>query len=300
MSQVVVAGATGGIGQHLVPFLIEKGYKISTIVRNVGKSKSLFSMVENHIDWSNDELIHKILSDSNVIINLSGASIGARRWTKAYKEEIYKSRIETTHILVRKLNEINLPKTYINASAIGFYPNFGDKLIDETVGEGTSFLSSLCVRWEREALLLGNIHRVVISRFGVVLQPNDILMKRMLASYRFGFGVVVGSGSQWFSWIHIRDLLNALLFSIENPNVRGIFNFTSPNPVTFSEVIRNIGNILNRPFVLNIPEYLIKLIFGEQAQMILSSQRVIPKRLLELGFTFEFETIEKALRSIIS
>ncbi len=300
MLQVVVAGATGGIGQHLVPFLTERGYRVSTIVRNTEKSKRIFPMVENHINWSNNESIYKLLSDTDVIINLSGASIGAKRWTKSYKVEIYKSRIETTRILVEKLNEINFSKVYINASAIGFYPNLGDKLIDETTGEGESFLSSLCADWEKEALSLKSTHRLIISRFGVVLKPNDTLMKKMLASYKFGFGVVVGSGNQWFSWIHIRDLLNALHFSIVNPKVQGAFNFTSPNPVMFSEIIRNIGRILDRPFVLNIPEYLIKLIFGEQSQMILSSQRVIPKRLLELGFTFEFETIEKALESIIS
>lgn len=300
MLQVVIAGATGGIGQHLVPFLTGRGYRVSTIVRDTKKSKRIFPTIENHIHWSDNESIYKILSDSDVIINLSGASIGARRWTKAYKEEIYRSRIETTRLLVQKLNEIDISKTYINASAIGFYPTLGDKLIDETIGKGGSFLSSLCADWEKESLLLKNIHRLVIGRFGIVLKPSDILIKRMLASYKFGFGVVIGSGGQWFSWIHIRDLLNALLFSIENPKVQGIFNFTSPNPVVFSEIIQNIGKILNRPFVLNIPEYLIKLIFGEQSQMILSSQRVIPKRLLELGFTFEFENIEKALRSIIA
>jgi uncharacterized protein (TIGR01777 family) len=299
MSQVVVAGATGGIGQYLVPFLTERGYRISTIVRDTEKSKRIFPTVANHIDWSDGASIYDVLFDSDAIINLSGASIATRRWTKAYKEEIYRSRIETTRILVQKLNEINTPKTYINASAIGFYPTLGDKLIDETIGEGGSFISSLCVDWEKEALSLKNIHRLVIGRFGVVLKPNDTLMEKMLASYKFGFGVVMGSGTQWFSWIHIRDLLNALLFSVENPKVQGTFNFTSPNPIMFSEVIQNIGKILNRPFVLNIPEYLIKLIFGEQSQVILGSQRVIPKRLLELGFTFEFENIEEALEDII-
>lgn len=297
--QVVIAGATGGIGQHLVPFLIERGCDISTIVRNVEKSESTFPRVRNHIHWSDDDSIYNVLCDSNAIINLSGASIGAKRWTKAYREEIYKSRIETTRILVQKLNEINIPKTYINASAIGFYPDFEDKLIDETISKGESFLASLCADWEKEAFSLNNIHRLVIGRFGVVLKPDDVLMKKVLASYKFGFGVVMGSGNQWFSWIHIYDLLNALLFSIENPKVQGVFNFTSPNPIIFSEVIRNIGKILNRPFVLNIPKYLIKLILGKQSEVILSSQRVIPKRLLELGFTFEFETIEKALRNII-
>ncbi len=300
MPKVVVAGATGGIGTYLVPFLLEKGCVVSNIVRNIEKSKNLFPKVERHIRWSDNGAINSILSDYDVIINLSGASIGTQRWTQSYKEEICKSRVETTRALVEKLNEFVTPKTYISVSAIGFYPNFGDKIIDEATEAGDSFLAKVCVRWEEEALKLWSIHRIVIGRLGVVLKPNDIVLRRMLMSYKFGFGVVIGTGNQWFSWIHIEDLLKAFWFAIENSNVQGVFNFTAPSPVRFSEMIQNVGKILKRPFILNVPEYLVKLIFGERTQMMLSSQRVIPKRLLELDFRFEFETIDKALRNLLN
>lgn len=294
---IIVAGATGGIGSRFVKFLHSKGDKVYTITRNKEKTRELFPFALGNFSWQDDW--EKLLPEVDAILNLSGATIG-KRWNKVYKKEIYSSRIDTTREIVERLNNfIGKSVTFFSTSAIGFYPDSGDDLIDERMEAGYGFLSKVCQDWENEAKKLKSPHRLVIGRFGIVLKKDDLALQRILFSYKFGFGVVIGNGSQWFSWIHIQDLLNLLYESIINRNYEGIYNFVSPNPVKYRELIHTIGKILNKPFVMSIPEYLIKLAFGEQSDVLLASQRVIPKRLLELGFEFKFPTIELAMKEII-
>lgn len=294
---ILIAGASGGIGIKLAKFLHSIGHSVITLTRNKERTKKLLPFAKENLSWKNNWF--EILPEIDAIVNLSGATIG-KRWNKKYKNEIYLSRVETTREIVEKLNEINSKSiTFFSTSAIGYYPDCGDEIIDESHEPGQGFLSKVCVDWENEALKLKPPHKLVIGRFGVVLKSDDIALKRILLSYKFGFGVVIGNGLQWFSWIHIDDLLELIYKSIVDENFQGIFNFVSPNPVRFLEFIRAIGKILNKPFILALPDYIVKLAFGEQSEVLLASQRVIPKRLLELNYEFKYPEIENALKSII-
>ncbi|MCX7908025.1 MAG: TIGR01777 family oxidoreductase [Ignavibacteria bacterium] len=295
---ILIAGATGGIGKRLTNFLYQKGYIISTLGRNPDNAKEMFHFSRYNFSWEDNW--EEKLPEIDAIINLSGATIG-KRWSKKYKEEIYKSRIETTRRIVEKLNNFSEKKiNFFNTSAIGIYSDSNDNFLDENSEPGNGFLSKVCVDWETEALKVHSNHKLVIGRFGVVLKEDDIALKRILFSYKFGFGVVIGTGYQWFSWIHIDDLLNLIYKSITEETFSGVYNFVAPAPVRFRDFIQTIGKILNKPFILSIPDYLINLAFGEQSTILLSSQRVIPKRLMEINYEFKYPKIEEALRSIIS
>ncbi|MCX7879077.1 MAG: TIGR01777 family oxidoreductase [Ignavibacteria bacterium] len=297
MKKVLIAGASGGIGKHLSTYLSEKKYSIVTLSRNPNKVKLVIPFAEKHLSWE-DNLFNE-LDTIDSIINLSGASIG-KTWTKTYKNEILFSRILTTRRIVEYLNNYTQkPIKLINASAIGYYPSSEETEFDERSEPGNSFLSKVCIEWEEEVKKLNPPHSFVICRFGVVLRKGDLLLKRLLLPFRFGFGIVIGTGHQWFSWIHIDDLVRALEKAISDENFTGIYNFVSPSPTRYYELTNSIGKILNKPFKLSIPDYLIKILFGEQSSFILASQKVIPRRLIQENFTFIYDTIEKAMKNLI-
>ncbi len=293
----LIAGATGGIGIRLSKLLHNNGHVVFTISRNPAKTRELIDFAKDNFSWEDNW--SKILPEIDSIINLSGASIG-KRWSKRYKEEIYSSRIGTTRKIVETLNKFDSkPIKFFSTSAIGLYPSCHDDFIDENSQPGTSFLSKVCQDWENEAGKINSFHNLVIGRFGVVLKEDDIALKRILTSYKLGFGTVIGNGNQWFSWIHIEDLLDLIIKSVTNDNFNGVYNFVSPNPVKFRVFIQAIGKILGKPFILSIPDYLVKIMFGEQSEVLISSQRVIPKRLIEMNYNFKYPFIDKALENII-
>lgn len=296
--KVIIAGITGGIGKRLASYLHEKGNDIFSLSRDKESALLSIPFCKEHYSWN--ENWERILPEVDAIVNLSGATIG-RRWNKKYKQQIYSSRIDTTQAIVDKLNNYT-KKTIIffSTSAIGYYPNSNDEVLDETTRPGSGFISRVCIDWENTALKLHTPHRLVIGRFGIVLKSDDIALQRILLPYKFGFGVVIGNGMQWTSWIHISDLLDLIYASLSDTSFEGIYNFVAPYPVRFRNFISTIGKILNKPFMLSLPDYLVRLLFGEQSEVLLSSQRVVPKRLLEeKQYKFKYETIEAALREII-
>ncbi len=294
---ILVAGASGGIGRNFCQYLHFHNHNVFTLTRNKTKTKEIIPFVIEHYQWNENWIAN--LDKFDAIVNLTGSSIG-KRWTKSYKKEIYQSRIETTKEIVSHLNSFNDKSiTLFNASAIGIYPSLGNEFITEDTSPGNNFLAKVCRDWEQEALSLKNPHRIIIGRFGIVLKKDDIALQRILLSYKFGFGVVIGNGQQWISWIHIEDLMNLITMMLQNEKFNGIYNIVSPNPIQYIEWIRSIGKILKKPFLLSIPDYLIKLAFGEQSNVLLSSQRVIPKRLTELGIVFKYPEIEGAMKSLL-
>lgn len=298
MPKIIIAGATGGIGRRLVKYFYEKGYNPIPLVRNIKKSNQFFPFLKIHLEWNDTNSILKELYDSEAVINLSGASIGSKRWTKKYRQIIYDSRIITTRHIVSLLNQVSKPLVLFNASAIGIYPSLENEVITENIPPGSDFLAKVCKDWENEVSFLNPRHRFIIGRFGIVLKDDDLALKRILQTYKFGFGVVFDNGENWISWIHINDLLNAIDYSIEH-NLEGPINFVSPNPIKFNELVKSIGNLVKKNFIINFPSSILKIAFGEMARVILSSQKVIPQRLMSSGFSFRYPKIEEALQEII-
>jgi hypothetical protein len=234
-----------------------------------------------------------------VIINLAGASIFGR-WTPQHKERIHKSRIETTSNLVDAIPHGRAPVLF-STSAVGYYGFHGDEVLDETAPAGADFLATLASQWEAEALRAQHKGaRVVITRFGIVLGTDGGALQQMIRPFRWFVGGPLGSGAQWLSWIHIEDLVRAFLHLLDREDLTGAFNFTSPEPVPNRDFARAVGKVLRRPSWIPAPAFLMRLVLGEFGSAILHGQRVLPRRLLESGFTFRFIGIEEALRDLLA
>jgi len=241
------------------------------------------------------------LQDCEVIINLAGASIAGKRWTKNYKKILYDSRIEITKNIIESIGQKDTkPKTFINISATGIYGFRKDEELNENAQPGNDFLAKLCIDWENEALK-AKVYgiRTVILRTGIVLSKNGGALKKLLIPYRFFIGGYQGNGNQWMPWIHIEDLISILKNSIVDENMNAIINCVSPEPITNREFSKTIGNILRRPSIFHVPDVILKIIMGEFATSILQGQKVLPKRLLDLNFKFQFANLNDALRNLL-
>lgn len=284
--EIALTGATGFIGSHLIfNVFLEKNWRATPILRG-------------DLALSSKDLAKKI-DGSEVIVNLAGANI-VKRWTEDYKKELYTSRVDTTIKLVEAMSQMSRkPRIFISASAVGIYDNRG-RYGESDYNFANHYLATVVKDWEEAALKAREINvRTVIFRFGIVLGKGGLLAK-MLPSFKLGMGGTIGSGRQFFSWVHIEDLSRAYIFAVEHEELEGIYNLVSPNPVTNKILTKTLAKILHRPAVLLIPIWLLGLIFGEGAATISSGQNIIPERLLKTGFRFRFQTIEHALRDVVS
>ena len=235
----------------------------------------------------------------DILINLSGTTILAR-WSDDYKKKLYSSRIDTTRKLVNAMKICNeKPKLFLTSSAVGIYDSTHSH--DDSSGNfANDFLSKLCRDWEAEAKKAEELGiRTVAMRFGVIYSKDGGAMSKILPPFKMGVGGKLGRGDQMVSWIHIEDLLRAILFIIKTPAIAGSVNFTSPYPISNIEQTYILGKVLNRPTFFGVPAFMIKLVFGEGARVILDSKEVYPTKLLENGFTFNYEKFENAIKEIV-
>ena len=281
--KILILGGTGLIGGAL-----ERHLSTNHEVECVGRSA-----------FVSQDVLNKLVQDRDLIIKLSGANI-VKRWNSAYKQEIWDSRIVTGKQLKTSLDLLKSKPRIICASAVGFYPESScDKPFDESYKHpGTGFLSDLVVAWEKHSKNLSK--DVLIFRFGVVLSVKGGALIQMLLPFKLGFGGPVAGGKQCFSWIHVDDLLKAFSYAIEHPDLQGVFNLTSPNPVTQGQFGKTLASLLHRPFLLPLFKWQIKLLFGEGSQVLTQGVSVIPTKLLQLGFKFDHAEVTSALKNIIS
>ncbi len=297
--KILIAGVNGLIGSKLASFLSTQ-YEIYGLVRNIEKSKKL-SCVKDYISWGNDENeLVELISKMNVVINLSGSPIAKGRWTKKNKERIYTSRINTT----RKLAELilkseNKPELFINASAVGYYGLDQGKVSDESTEPGNDFLSKVCIDWENASAVVDSagIRRVNI-RISTVLSRDGGALPLIALPFKFFLGTYFGTGNQQLPWIHEKDLIRLFEFVIKNQNIQGPINAVSPNSVSMKEFCKILGKVLNRLCWIRVPEWKMKLLFGEMSTLLIHGGKVIPKKAMEHGFKFEFENLEDALRNL--
>lgn len=283
MKTIAISGASGFVGTHLTNFFKSFGYQVSKISRE---------------ELSNSSLLSQKFEQTDIVINLSGANI-IHRWNDEYKKELYHSRIDTTQKIVTAIQSANnKPKVLISTSAVGIYSN---KQInsEEDCNYGKNFLARLCKTWEDEALKAKNDTRVVIFRFGIVLGKNGGALQSMLLPFKLGLGGTIGNGNQYFSFIHIEDLKNAFKFVIEQENLSGAFNLGAPQPTTNKGLTKALGKTLHRPTLFPVPEFVLKLIYGEGSSVLTDGQSMIPQRLEENGFRFQFKTIEETIENLL-
>lgn len=300
--RIVVVGATGLIGRSLIPFLVDSGYRVVALSRSIQKARTIFSDEIDVEYWNGSDSLAliPIFNDAFAVINLAGESI-AVRWTKKNKDRIYRSRIVTTNSIVDAINRcINPPKVLIQASAIGYYSYNSEDQQYETSAKGDGFLSDLVSEWENAAKAVSSNCRLVLIRTGIVLSSEGGFLVKLIYPTKFYLGGWFGNGSQKISWIHINDYVNAVKLLIEEENCIGPFNLVSPNPVTFIQFAKAVGDALKRPVWLPIPKFVLRFFFGKMAdEVIFSNQNVIPRKLLEMGFVFINHDIKETLKDLI-
>jgi len=267
-----MAGSSGLIGTHLAQALAERGDEVLRLPRFMSAP------------WS--------LQGAEVAVNLAGAGIAARRWSAAYKKEIRDSRVLTTRALV----ELG-PRVLINASAVGFYGARGDESLDENAAPGTDFLSSVVKEWEAEAARAPG--RSVQLRTGVALSATGGALAQMLPPFKAFVGGPIGSGKQWFPWIHVADEVAAILWCIDRESITGPVNLVSPGIVTMKEFAAALGRALHRPSLLPVPAAALRIALGEVAEVLATGQRAVPRKLLDSGFQFRFSELDTALRDLL-
>jgi uncharacterized protein (TIGR01777 family) len=298
---IFITGGTGFIGKPLSAILSGKGHRVYILTRSLKNPAHDNNII--HVDG--DPAIKgpwiERLMECDVIINLAGASI-FKRWTPAYKQTLLKSRIDTTRNIVEEVTRHKKSDLlFISASAVGYYGFHDDEILDEDAAPGDDFLASLSKQWERAALdALSCGARVIINRFGIVLGKGGGAIRMMSPLYRYWLGSRLGNGKQYFSWIHLQDLINIFIYQIENSESSGIYNCTAPNPVTNRELTETIASIMKKPLIMPpVPGFMLRVFMGDFASVLLKGQRVIPKRLLYEGYSFKFPELNAALQDIL-
>ena len=296
--KVLVSGATGLVGSELVPFLTQQGNDVYRLTRSKPREA-------HDIAWdpSRNQLPKGRIDGSDVVVHLAGENIAGKRWNPKVKEELRSSRIDGTKLLCETIVQLDpTPKTLICASAIGFYGDRGSDWLNETSPAGSGFLADLCRDWEAacEPARAKGI-RVVNLRFGVILSPKGGALAKMLTPFKMGVGGVVGSGNQYWSWISIDDVVGVIDFCIKQEKISGPVNTTAPCPVTNYDFTKTLGSVLGRPTMLPLPAFAARIAIGEMADgLLLSSARVMPNRLSETGYRFQYPTLEPALKHLLS
>lgn len=291
---VLITGGTGFIGGALSQELKSSGHSvlITTRLQTYSKEK---------LTWNLPALISSdTMSNIDAVVNLAGESIASGRWTKTRKERIMSSRTNITRALVQSMQNANpKPKVLISASAIGFYGPCGDEFVTEDAPPGTNFLADVCKAWEAEALKAEEMGvRVVLVRIGGVLESDGGALPKMIMPFKFFLGGPIGSGKQWFSWIHRDDITGIIKYALENKSISGPINLTAPDPVTNKEFSSAIGRAISRPSWLPVPGFIVKITLGELGDILLTGQRVLPEKALKAGYKFKHPDVDEALRAI--
>ncbi|PIQ87033.1 MAG: TIGR01777 family protein [Candidatus Omnitrophica bacterium CG11_big_fil_rev_8_21_14_0_20_45_26] len=299
--KILIAGGTGFVGKKVVQSLLNQNHQLIVLTRQ-GRSSRANNL--RYVKWNPFESSAEldVLNGCDAVINLAGESIANKRWSASQKDLIQNSRIKVTQAIVSAVEKAPIrPKVLINASAVGFYGFRGSEEITEASRGGEGFLSEVCRSWEGHAMRAEGFGvRVVRLRLGVILGKDGGAFQRMALPFRLMIGGWLGDGNQWMSWIHIEDVVRLILFCLEHHEASGVINAVAPQPVTNKAFSLVLAQVLKRPCLLPVPAVLLKFLLGEMAEnLLLGSQRIVPQRAKEIGFSFRYPDIRQALESII-
>ena len=303
--RLLLLGCTGFVGKELVPALLKEGHELCIISRkninnlriNIPLDKYKFLKIDlsKKQNWSNENLLIN-LKNSDGIINLIGEPIADKKWTDIQKEEIEKSRINSTKFLMETLKKSRInPKVIVNGSAIGFYGTSLTHEFNENSQSGNDFLANLCNKWEEVANGKPFFSRLVIFRIGIVLEAEGGALGKMLPVFKIGLGGPIGDGKQWMSWIHRSDLCGLIIKALVDKQFSGVYNAVAPETVLMKDFSKTLGRCLNRPNLLPVPGTILKLLLGDGAKLVLEGQKVISIKLQEKIYKFKYPLLEKAI-----
>ncbi|MET3698722.1 hypothetical protein SAMN05877753_10444 [Bacillus oleivorans] len=300
--KIAIAGGSGFVGKALADLCLQKGYEVTVLTRS--ESRASENPKLNYIQWlspNTDPENH--LDGFDCLINLSGESLNSGRWTRKRKQQIVDSRITTTKELIRILSMLEKkPSIVVQASAVGIYGTSKDQTFTEdTEDYGSDFLAETVKSWEKEAHALNQLGiRTCLARFGVILEKDGGALPLMALPYKLFAGGRLGRGDQWVSWVHLEDAARAILYIIHNPKLQGPINITSPNPSPMEEFGKTLGSVLKRPHWFPTPGLALRPVLGEKSMLVLEGQKVLPERLKQAGFTFQYPKLNQALEQIFS
>jgi len=298
--KILITGGSGFVGSNLANYLLSRDHQVLAIGRSVPQHR--FDHENYHFvaaDTTRQGPWQKELADADAVVNLAGATI-FKRWTEKHKKQIYDSRILTTRNIVDSLPP-GKNITLCSASGAGYYGNRGEDPLNEDEKAGSDFLAGVSIDWEKEALRASaKGARVAVMRFGVILGKNGGAMSKLIPAFKLFVGGPLGDGNQWFPWLHLDDLVAAIVFVLEHQEVSGPLNFCAPNPVRNRELAQVLGEVLNRPSFMPAPAFMIRLVMGEFGDVFLGSQRTVPDMLLNHGFSFQYPEIRGAIEAIVA
>jgi uncharacterized protein (TIGR01777 family) len=292
---VLLTGGTGFVGHRLQSALVASGHTITVVTRHPERHRTARAGV-SYVPWPPD------LARQQAVVHLAGEPIFGRRWNAAVKQEILESRVRSTRALVDAMAaSAQRPEVFVCASAVGWYGDRGDEVLDERATPGSTFLAEVCKAWEAEARRAEDLGvRVVRLRSGVVLGPGGGALAKMLLPFKLGLGGPIGAGRQWFPWIHARDIAELYVRAVDDPKLAGAVNGVAPEPVTNRDFARALGRALHRPAVLPTPAFALRLALGEVTDVLLESQRCVPRAAQAAGFAFRFPSLDAALSDIVA
>lgn len=295
--RIIIAGGSGFLGRALQDRLRRDGHDIGVLTRHPRPE------APHQIGWTPDGSAGAwagTLDDVDALVNLAGEGIADKRWTARRKRAIESSRLLSTRSLATAIATLTRPpKVFISGSGIGYYGDRGDDITPETTPPGSGFLAKLCVAWEAEGYRASPLSRVAVVRTAPVLHPDGGALAKMLPPFRLGLGGPLGSGEQYMAWIHLDDWVELIVWLVHTPDAHGAFNACAPEPVTNAEFTRTLGRVLERPTVLRVPGFALRLALGELANSLLTGQRAIPAHAEQLGFRFRHSSLEEALRNLV-
>ncbi|MBK6532008.1 MAG: TIGR01777 family protein [Deltaproteobacteria bacterium] len=297
--RVGVVGATGFVGKALVAALTERGDAVVAFSRDPARARKTLARVADA--RSLEAITAEGVADLDAVVNLAGESIGAKRWDAEYKAAILESRVRTTRRVVDAIGAAGRrPQVLVNASAVGFYGPRGDEEVTEATPSGADFLSGVCREWEREAERVSTFGvREVRMRLGVVLGDGGGSLEKMLLPFKMFVGGPVGDGRQWFSWVHLADVVGAIVWALDHPTLHGAVNVTAPEPVRFRDFAEALGRRLRRPSWLPVPAFALRLAMGQMAEVVVTGQRAVPAALIADGYSFKYSRIDDALTTVV-
>ncbi len=300
---ILVTGGTGFLGRALLKRLLEEKHSVVLLTRHPDAVKDLGGDSIEIEQWdgkTTDPWLHRVEGVDGVV-NLAGESIGAKRWTEARKASLVGSRIDATRAIIAAISRAKKkPRVLVNASAVGYYGDVKSGDVTETYPRGSDFLPGLCDQWEKEAGRAEGLGvRVVIFRIGIVLEKDGGALQRLMLPFKLFVGGPLGSGQQWFPWVHRDDVVDAILFALNNLNLSGAYNLATPDPVTMREFSTALGRAMRRPSWAPVPAFVLRAMLGEMSGTVLTGQRVVPRKLQEAGFSFRYPKLDGALAAIL-
>lgn len=293
MAHIVIAGGSGFVGTYLSSELVKKGYEVHIVSRSKHQPK------RDGIQFVSYDSLDEVMNGAKAVINLAGFNLFDTRWTTEIKQKIVSSRVKTTQSIVDSISKATIkPDVFISASAVGYYGNRGNEFLREDSFSGEDFLSDVCKQWEETALNAKDI-RIVIPRIGIVLEQNGGALGKMLTPFKYFVGGPLGNGKQYFPWVHMNDVVFSIIESITNEEFSGVYNCVAPQELTMGDFASVLGDVLHRPSLFSVPEFVLNLALGEASGALVASQRVIPQKLKDWNYSFKYTDLKTALKEML-